>query len=281
MLWDRQKQIYFEEKVFGDLGVRCLYGPWGRWIERVLSLPFFSSLMGYFFSHRLSQKKIKPFIKQYNINESWYEPHSYSNFNEFFIRRFRPGVRSFAPLPYFPSIAEGRLSVYESESSFLVKGVSFRISDLIQMGGFDRHQILVFRLCPVDYHRYHYPDAGRTVCSVHISGRFHSVNPLSIKRYPDVFTRNERRIAVLETEHGGSMAFIEVGAMGVGKIVQTYNERQQFNCGEEKGYFLFGASTVVLLIDSKKIKIDADLFEKSQAGIETLVTLGSSIGIYL
>ena len=42
----------------------------------------------------------------------------------------------------------------------------------------------------------------------------------------------------------GAKPFIEVGAMMVGKIVQTHDEEQPFARGAEKGYFLFGTAPV-------------------------------------
>ena len=48
--------------------------------------------------------------------------------------------------------------------------------------------------------------------------------------------------------------------------------------GDEKGYFEFGGSTVVLLLQNGKVRLDADLVENSENGYETIVRMGERIG---
>lgn len=81
----------------------------------------------------------------------------------------------------------------------------------------------------------------------------------------------------------GMSAMIEVGALGVGKIVQSaYSERTplplKFEKGLEKGYFLFGGSTVIWLFQKEKFKLAQDLLENSARGLETWVPLGQPLG---
>jgi phosphatidylserine decarboxylase len=71
------------------------------------------------------------------------------------------------------------------------------------------------------------------------------------------------------------MIQIEVGAMLVGRIKNA--NKTTFKKGEEKGYFDFGGSTVVLLVN-KDIKIDDDILAQSAKGIETKVSYGERIG---
>ena len=81
-----------------------------------------------------------------------------------------------------------------------------------------------------------------------IDGSYHSVNPIALARVPDVFHRNRRSVCELTTPAFGRIAYIEVGAINVASIVQTHSigpcER-----GQEKGFFQFGGSTVVLLFE--------------------------------
>jgi phosphatidylserine decarboxylase len=135
----------------------------------------------------------------------------------------------------------------------------------------------------VDYHRFHFPFTGRLIRHYPVAGRFHSVNPVAIKASPRVFIENERQIAILESPRFGTCAMIEVGALGVGKIVQSAYHSQTslplaFEMGSEKGYFLFGGSTVIWLIGRGKIRLSEDLLENSAKGIETWIPLGQSLG---
>ena len=113
---------------------------------------------------------------------------------------------------------------------------------------------MIARLCPVDYHRYHYPDAGRTLAHYPVHGKFHSVNPAALRYSDAIFATNERYVSILDTENFGKLAYIEVGAMMVGKIVQTHPTDQPFRRGDEKGYFLFGASTVIVLGQPRRVE---------------------------
>ena len=67
----------------------------------------------------------------------------------------------------------------------------------------------------------------------------------------------------------------EVGAMMVGKII---NEKTsgKFKRGEEKGYFKFGGSTIILLVNN--VSIDKDILENTNENIETVVKMGEVIG---
>lgn len=107
-------------------------------------------------------------------------------------------------------------------------------------------------------------------------GKLHSVNPLALRRKADLFLHNERQISLLNTDHFGRLAYVEVGALCVGKIVQTFGS-SLFQRGEEKGYFLFGASTVIVYGEPGAWRPSEDLLQQSAQGRETLVELGSPV----
>ena len=71
---------------------------------------------------------------------------------------------------------------------------------------------------------------------------------------------------------------MEVGALLVGKIVNHHGPAP-IRRGQEKGYFQFGGSTVVLLLKKDTAILDEDILENSRNGIETLVKFGEKIGI--
>jgi phosphatidylserine decarboxylase len=141
---------------------------------------------------------------------------------------------------------------------------------------FQGGSLLIARLCPLDYHRFHYPDDGRTWDSYRVHGALHSVNPLALKFRSDIFFTNERQISLLDTRNFGRIAYIEVGALCVGKIVQSHFQ-PEFKRGDEKGYFLFGASTVIVMGQAGAWKPAQDLLEQTAKKRETLVRLGEPL----
>jgi phosphatidylserine decarboxylase len=126
-----------------------------------------------------------------------------------------------------------------------------------------------------NYHRYHFVDDGTIIDHKKIKGKLHTVSPISEKRYR-VYIENQREVTHLATKHLGDVVQIEVGALQIGKI--TNHSVEQFNKGDEKGYFSFGGSTVILLIRKGRVNIDGDIRQYSQSGIETKVKIGEKVG---
>lgn len=286
VFWDRQNAREAVELVYGEKAIRQIYGTrLGQILsEALFSQAAVSKLYGAYQSSKLSTKKIQPFIEEFKIPMEEYEETSYSSFNDFFIRKFKPGVRPFVSASSdFPAFAEARYFAYESITPDLripVKGKDLSAEGLL--GSEEKAQIfkggplLLARLCPVDYHRFHFPDDGNVLESYRLHGKLHSVNPMALKYKSDIFITNERQVTVLQTQNFGKIAYIEVGATGVGKIIQTHPD-QEFKRGEEKGYFLFGGSTVIVLGERGRWKPDSDLIERTRRGQETLIRLGEKI----
>lgn len=285
------------EKVYGDLFVKLLYQSMcGKFLAPIFANKYLSKAYGSIQSTMLTQLKVPKFVKNFNIDLSEYEPGSvkvanqelsYKHFNEFFIRKFKSGVRPFiTDERIMPAFCEARYFGYDKmdkDVTVPVKGKYLNAIDLI--GDADTAKqfvggpLLIARLCPVDYHRYHYPDHGKTIESYPIHGEFHSVNPIALKNKPDIFIENERRISILNTKNFGKLAYIEVGAVMVGKIVQSHDEKKSFRRGQEKGYFLFGGSTVILIGQPGAWTPSADIVENTINGMETYIKLGDEIGI--
>ena len=272
--------------MYGDGPLRWLYtSPVGRKLaDHLFSTHWVSSLYGGFQSSWLSRHHIQPFIRQFHIPMEEYEEKSYQNFNDFFIRKFKPGQRNFVQAAKeMPSFAEARYLAYDQineDQKFPVKGSSLSAAMLLgsqeEAAPFNEGPMLLARLCPTDYHRFHFPDSGEILKSFRIGGRLHSVNPIALKYRNEIFATNERQVSILKTENFGKLAYIEVGALCVGKIVQTHIQ-PRFKRGDEKGYFLFGASTVIVLGEKGAWLPDRDLIEKTGQGRETLVTLGDRV----
>lgn len=284
------------EHVYGGDFVKFIYqNKFGRLLAPVFATKTLSQAYGVLQNLGTSAKKVPPFVEKFNIDLTEYKPgsrkteeksHSYKNFNEFFIREFEAGKRSFPEAKnQLGAFAEARYVAYESihdETTFPVKGAFLRPQDLLgdQFDAkiFEGGPLMIARLCPVDYHRYHYPDRGHTVKSYSVHGDYHSVNPLALKARPKIFIANERRVSILETEQFGKIAYIEVGAVCVGKIVQTHDESKDFNKGDEKGFFLFGGSTVVVIGEKGRWAPSNDILENTRRGFETYIKLGDVIG---
>lgn len=133
------------------------------------------------------------------------------------------------------------------------------------------------RLAPADYHRFHFPTAGKISETKKIKGYYYSVSTHAIKRNFRIFCENKREYAILSTKQFGNIAMIDVGATMVGSIVQTYKENSFVEKGDEKGYFLFGGSTCILVFEKDKIQVDEDIIENTKNGIETRIYMGEKI----
>lgn len=291
MVWDRENRTLIEERIYGDRFIRMVYEkPAGRLFWPLLAgSPWFSQFYGYLQDHPSSKRKIQSFISKFGIRMEEYEAKEYACFNDFFIRRFRKGSRPFVEEPRtFAAPCEARYLVHNEcgeEMTLPVKGALVSPAKLLGnselASQFIGGPVAIARLCPTDYHRFHFPDSGHILKSYKIPGPLHSVNPLALRAYKEVLIKNERHVTVLKTQHFGKVAMVDVGATCVGKIVQHKHVDQSFKRGEEKGYFLFGGSTTILLGTPGAWKWDEDLVEKSAQGIEAFVKLGTRIGQHM
>jgi phosphatidylserine decarboxylase len=284
-----------KEKVYGDKFVEWLYqSESGKALSSVVCKAPISKLYGALQSSSWSQKKITPFIHNFKIPIDDYLPEEgrdnqspYSSFNQFFIRKFKSGKRPFVEnSSELAAFSEARYFGYHSVSNdekVPVKGTFLKPKELINNSKWDstffEGPLLLARLCPVDYHRFHYPDDCTVIEDYRVPGLLHSVNPLALKSKPDILISNERHVTILETKNFGKLAFIEVGAICVGKIIQTkpLTKGQSFKRGDEKGYFLFGGSTVIVIGEKGRWIPSDDILKNTQNGIETYLHLGMTV----
>lgn len=285
--WNRRKQRVENESVYGGAGVNLLYGnPIGFTLtDSLLVRKTVSRAYGALQSTAFSGRKVARFVEQFGVTMGDFEAGPFRSFNDFFIRRFRQGLRPFpAEKNVMGAPCEARYFAFSSlgaGATLPVKGLRLAAEDVLAgtpgKERFANGPCLLARLCPVDYHRFHFPDAGRTTHFHAESGRLHSVNPAALQRKPDLFLSNEREISLLETENFGLLAYVEVGALMVGRIVQTHPAGRPFSRGDEKGYFLFGASTVIVYGEKGAWVPAPDLLEHTAAGREVLVELGQPV----
>lgn len=278
------------EKVYGHRVLSLLYGD-GFWrgvfskivLPVLAHFPFFSRFYGYLQKRAASRAKIAPFIKTYSVDESEFASHDFKSFNDFFIRKLKPEKRPIVKDPKVLAMpADGRYLVYPAFDQFVVKGQEFSLFDFLQSRAdssrYSEGSMAIVRLCPSDYHRFHFPCDGTATPARLINGPLYSVNPMALRKRLAILAENKRMVTEIDTEHFGTILYIEIGATAVGTIKQTYSPQKPVKKGEEKGYFEFGGSCIVLLFEKERIQFDEDLIRNTERGIETRANFGSSLG---
>jgi phosphatidylserine decarboxylase len=292
---DRKTHQEMTEQVYGKFYIDLLYGT--SWFSHLLSfilLPLFahinflSRLYGSIQKSSFTKEKILPFIKNFHVDTSEFlDPvDSFHSFNDFFIRKLKSECRpivSDADIAILP--ADGRYLVYENiekTDGFFVKGKKFSLQKLLRDPSlteqYAQGAMAIARLAPVDYHRFHFPVDCLPEQPQPIAGPLFSVNPAALKKHAEILAENKRVITPLKTKNFGTVIFIEVGATYVGTIHQTFQPFQPQSKGNEKGYFSFGGSSLILLFEPGRIHFDQDLVEASNRCIEVLGQMGQSLG---
>jgi phosphatidylserine decarboxylase len=255
-----------------------------QWLE---SQPAYDWLIAALQHAPWTRRKIAPFVRKHHIDMSEFEPVQYRSYAEFFGRKFSPGVRTFPPESHvMGAFAEARYFGWpkvDRGMTFPVKGSSLCAEDVLGSAecasAFREGPMLLARLSPVDYHRVHYPDGGTTRDHARLGGRNWTVNQHALRSKPDILFRNERNINILETDHFGRLGFAEIGALTVGRVVQTHPLDQPFRRGEEKSYFAFGGSAVAVFGEADAWLPAEDVLSKTAEGIETLLRLGQPVAM--
>lgn len=268
-----------------DRLLAALYGnAFGRMLLKPLTAPGLSKLAGKFLSTRISKVFIKPFIRNNHIDMSQFEPVEYESYNDFFSRRIRPEARPIDMDPeHLISPADSKLTALPITESgrFMLKHTEYTVGSLLKDPALAAEYVggwaLIFRLTVDDYHRYCYAFSGEKGENISIPGKLHTVNPIANDFFP-IYKENAREYTIVRTEGFGEVIAMEVGALLVGRIV-NHQGAASVKRGQEKGYFQFGGSTVVLLLKKDTAVIDGDILENSRNGIETVVKFGEKIGI--
>ena len=281
---DRATGKKVAESVMGDSALRFAYETMlGRTLWPVLfGSRFVSAVMGRRYDSPRSRRDIPKLasIPGCQPDEAEKPVGDYASFNDFFTRRLKPGARPVGDGVVSP--ADGRLMLYlsaDADRPFPLKGATRSLRSVFDgdapAGLYD---IAVVRLAPVDYHRFHFPCDCRTPDPVRVvPGKYHSVNPIALLRYPDVYADNERQILACDADFG-RFWLVDVGAFGVGSIMQTYSGGSHSK-GDEKGYFKFGGSTVIIVTRAGALTFDGDIVRNSAAGLETRVLCRERIAV--
>ena len=276
------------EKPPGEGFLKFLYhSPFGELALRLfVKRKFLSGLYGRMMNQSKSVKRIPMFVEDLKIDmsEASKSIEEFTSFNDFFYRKLKADARPIGEGLVSP--ADAKLLAFKNISKlreFFVKGQQFTLSSYLRDEAlakqYENHALLIFRLAPNDYHRFHFPYDGNASSTKKINGAYFSVSPYALEpNFTRVFCENKREFLVLSTDKKGDILLSPVGATMVGSIIETYIPNTFVNKGDEMGYFAFGGSTVVMLVDNEHFTIDKDLLENTRNNIETAVVMGETIG---
>lgn len=278
-----------QEKVLGEKSLRWVYGtPLGQLSLHVLvKRAIFSRLLGAMKNTPRSAASLPDFVREYNINmdEAALPLSEYKCFNDFFYRKLKPGARPICEGDTVALPADGRHSGWQNAAEMtgaFVKGQKFDLPALLGSSElaekYAQGTVVLSRLCPVDYHRFHFVTGGTPEAPVRIPGPLASVSPYCLRRKLAWLWTNKRELTVLHTPHLGDVLHLAVGATGVGAIFQTYEPGKAVQKGDEQGYFAFGGSTVMTFFEPGRVKLAEDLVRNTANCVETFARQGDLLG---
>jgi len=289
-VYNRTTKTYEEELIAGKRYIEWTYeSPIGKSItELIAKKKLFSKLYGMYCDTKLSSNKIQSFIENFNIDMTMAKKNvnEFASFNDFFIRELTSEAR---PINKNENIlispGDGRITAYENislDNIVQVKDLTYSLRELIDddtiANKYENGVCVILRLCPTDYHRFHFIDSGIPYENHYIKGHYYSVNPIALKAIPKLFCENKREWSLFKSDNFKDILHIEVGATCVGSILQTYSPNIKVNKGDEKGYFKFGGSTTILFFEKDSVNIDSDILDQSKFGFECKVQFGENIG---
>jgi phosphatidylserine decarboxylase len=280
-----------DENIYGEASLRWAYfNPIGKLITRlIVKNPLVSWLFGWWMDRPGSRKKIKPFIEQFKVDTDEFleTPESYPHFNAFFYRELKPESRPIDSHDFsvvFP--ADGRHLAIENiqkADTIYAKGQELDLDQLMGDMPFthsvDGGSVLISRLCPVDYHRFHAPFSGIAMAPLMVGDSLYSVSPLALSQKLDYLVNNRRWIIPFKLKAGKLAVVVVIGATFVGSAEFTYNPGF-VRKGQELGYFLFGGSCVVTILPHGHILMDPGLVSHSRQGIESYDQMGRPFGAF-
>jgi len=247
----------------------------------------------------LTTRIIKSFIKAYKINMAeakFKNAEDFKTFNDFFTRELAEGARTITPSTSslcYP--VDGAISQHgDIVEGQLIQAKGFNYSLTTLLGGddktaapFQNGNFSCIYLAPKDYHRIHMPMPATLREMIYVPGDLFSVNPLTANNVPNLFSRNERVVAIFDTDFG-KLSMVLVGATVVASIETTWAgtvtppagkdifrwtypakgvDAITFRKGDEMGRFKLG-STVVMTFAPDMVDFDKN------TGPETVTRLG-------
>lgn len=283
----------FNNETFQDKLLKKVYAsPIGRAIIKPLTHDIVSYIGGAFLNTRFSRIFIRPFIKSNNIDMNLYEYgeqsdsstgvdkyYGYKSYNDFFTRRIKKTKRIIGNSDIV-SPSDGKISCYEisGDTKFEIKNSVYSVASILKSKAlaekFKGGYAVVIRLSVDDYHRYCYCTDGKKSADRYIRGVLHTVNPAAFESI-EIFKENSREYCLIETEKD-IVVQMEVGALMVGRISNNDIYPCKVTKGDEKGFFEFGGSTIVLFLQKERT-LCHDFVKNTKDGFETIVNQGENI----
>lgn len=281
---DRKGKITIEENGQDKLLRHLYHDRGGKLCLKLLVRPFVSKGAGVFLNSSFSKWIIPGFVKRNGIDLSDYKKQEFCSYNDFFTREIKEELRPVAEDEnILISPCDGKVTVSKigEKEKFYIKDTEYTVQQLLKSRNLAQRYVggyaVILRLTVDDYHHYCYVADGKKSSDRKISGVFHTVNPTANEARA-IYKENAREYTVLKTKEFGTIVMMEVGAMMVGKITNRQKGAAIVKKGQEKGYFEFGGSTVILLIQQGKVRIDKDLLKNTEDGYETIIKMGERIG---
>lgn len=277
------------EKVMGERALRWIYGTsTGKLaLHLLIKRAAVSKVMGWMKDRPSSARNLPQFVQEYGINmeEAERAVEEYTSFNDFFTRTLKSGARPVCGEGLVALPADGRHSGWQDAAEMcgaFVKGQSFDLPALLGSAELARKYahgtVVLSRLCPVDYHRFHFVASGTPGAAVRIPGPLASVSPYCLRRRISWLWTNKRELTVIHSDALGDVLSLAVGATGVGAITQTYAPGQHVDKAQEQGYFAFGGSTVMTFFEPGRIQLAEDIASHSAEYVETYARQGDVMG---
>lgn len=292
------KAVY-ANNIFGLIAAHCA-GVFGGYVTRREGrLKNDSALTDSYIRHYLL------FYKDHiNMDEYVVPPEGFATFNDWFIRQLKNPEKD-RPLDdhhhAIASPADAKVIVIpnlHTDTHITIKEQQFDVAKFLGNAelarAYEGGVMMIFRLSPYNYHRYHFPFDCQVDPEQYIDGKYHSVNPRAFVRGIKPLTENKRSYQVLKPVNGHApVVMVQVGATAVASIVNHFMDYSDaepqlkpeavqavFNKGAETGYFQFGGSTVVLLFPQGTIETNPQIVENSLNGYETAVKVRETVAYW-
>jgi phosphatidylserine decarboxylase len=243
-------------------------------------------LVDWYADTRLSRRHIDYVVRTYGIDlgEVAVPEGGFTSFNDFFTRRLEPGARPSDPDPdVLVSPADGQLFVLPElhrDTQLLVKGVAFDLRQLLlddaDASVFEGGSAGIFRLHARDCHRVYFPCSGVVHAPRRIAGHYYAVTPF---RGNDIshYARNQRVVTRFDSDAFGPLAFVDIGGFCISSIVSTATPGARVAKGDEKSYFRYGGSTLVLLATRGALRYEQRFVAASAGDVETPIRIGQRV----
>lgn len=287
--FNRQTGSLETEQIYGERWLRLAYEyPGSSILQQFVKRAFFSRWYGRRMAKPKTRRLVSPFIEQFGLDPEEFAdpPDSFASFNDFFVRKLKEVARPIDADPnniVFP--CDGRHLGFQNVSTVeavFVKGQRFDLAALLGSRelaeGYAGGSLVLSRLCPIDYHRFHFPEGGTPSSPELRNGFLFSVSPLALRRNLAYLWENKRVLTKLETQAFGTILILEIGATNVGSITQTFTPGEPVERGQEKGYFAFGGSSIITLLEPGRITLAEDLVHYSARQTELYAPMGTVLG---